>query len=196
MAQTQYIVGGGISTGNVTLNTSVDSTQVRINSRSYTQASGDSMAFQAKPSQTVTTTGTVKGGDISPRLQAAVGAGNLIGLHVDTDMKGSTGGNVTAIYGLEVEVVSDASSGRTISGNVSAIKVRSNLDATVSGIVAVLEVPAGEVAGGQWDALANIAAVAGVFDSADTNTAGTKRGYLKFRVNGTDRFVRLYDSGV
>lgn len=183
-------IGGG---QNFALNTTSDNTQVRINSRSFTQASGDSIGFQSKPSQTVTTSGTVQGGQISPRVQAAIGAATLIGLHVDTDAKGSTGGNITTIRGLELEIVSDASSGRTIT-DVEAIKFRTNLDATVSGNVVAFRIPTGEAAGGQWDALAKIDNVANVFDDTDSGTSSTKAGFIKVIVNGNARYIRLYDA--
>jgi hypothetical protein len=179
------------------INTEKDNNPVRINSRTYQQASGSSIAFQAKPSQAQTTTGSVSGGEISPRVQSGVAAAQIIGLHVDTDMKGTAGGNVSGdVKGMEIEMVSDAGSGRTIAGRVNGIRFRTNLDAVVTGNVAPLRVPTGEAAGGQWDALADIDNVAAVFDDTDTNTAGTKRGYLRVIVNGSSRFIRLYDSGV
>lgn len=56
---------------NLDLKTTTDSKPVRINSRNYTQASGDSIGFQATPNQTVTTTGEVFGAQLKPASPVA-----------------------------------------------------------------------------------------------------------------------------
>lgn len=186
--------GTAESAQHLILNTVSDDKQVRINSRSFTQASGDSMAFQAKPSQTVTTTGSVQGGQISPRLQAGIAAASLIGLHIDTDMKGATGGDVSGdVRGMEIEMVSDASSGRTIAGDVQGIRFRTNLDATVTGHVVPIYVLSGEAAGGQWDAFVKFsAAIAGVVNHAPGTEPTTADGYIKVLVGSNVRYIQLY----
>lgn len=153
MAQTLY--------GPAVLKTTNDTTPVRLNSRSYTQASGDSIGFQSKPSQTVTTTGTVKGGDISPRVQDGIAAANIIGLHVDTDMKGSSGNVSGDVRVLELEVVSDVSRTGTISGDAALIKGRTNLTPTVSGHVVGIKFGQSEAAGGNWDGVVKAPVQAG-----------------------------------
>lgn len=173
---------------------------IRLNSRDYDSPTNSSIGIQSKPNLAVSSTQGVIGAEISPRLASGIaltGAGGLTGAHISTDMKGTAGGNVAGdVHGLEVTMESDLASGRTIAGNVDGVYLHTNLAATVSGLVSALRVVAGGQAAGQWDALANIDAVAGVFDSADTNTAGTKRGFIKLSVGGVDRFLRLYDSGV
>lgn len=192
MAQTQYNIGGGSPTGNTTINSTADNTQVRINSRSYTQASGNSIGFQSKPSQTVTTTGDVIGGEISPRLQAAIGTGQIKGLHVDIDLKGATGGNITDIKVLEVEMVSDASAGRTVSGDAMCMQFRNALQGvTVTGDVGVFEVQANE--GVAWEVFgkfpddSGIAATTGSPASLPANT-----GYIRVKVGSTLFKIPLY----
>lgn len=189
-------IGGGTSEASqhLVLNTTTDTTQVRINSRSFTAATGDNMAFQAKPSQTVTTTGSLQGGQISPRLQSAIAAANLIGLHIDTDMKGTAGGDVSGdVRGMEIEMVSDASSGRTIAGDVQGIRFRTNLDATVTGHVVPLYVLSGEAAGGQWDAFVKFsAAIAGVVNHAPGTEPTTADGYIKVLIGSNVRYIQLY----
>lgn len=177
----------------------LSSGEVRINNRSYSGTSGDVIGFQSKPSQTVSSSGNIIGAQISPRLQSGValtGSGSLIGFHVDTDLKGTAGGNVAGdVRGMEIEMVSDASSARTVAGNVVGIRFRTNLDATVTGTVACFQVPSGEAAGGQWDALGIMDAVTGVFDKTEAGTTGTKAGFIKVFVGGDARFIRLYDAG-
>jgi hypothetical protein len=173
-----------------------DTSPILLNSRSYQQATGDSIGFQSKPSQVITTTGTVKGGDISPRLQSGIAAANLIGLHIDTDMKGTAGGNVSGdVRGVEIELVSDGGSGRTIAGKASAIKLRSNIDATITGVVTCMRVPSGEAAAGQWEGLLDLDNIAAVFDDTEAGAAANKAGFIKVWINGNARFIRVYDAG-
>ncbi len=97
------------------IETSADGKTVRINSRSYTQASGGSIGYQSKPSQTVTTTGEVIGAELSPRLQSGIGAASLTG-HVATPiLKGSVGGDITARFVAYKGELTDENAGtRTI----------------------------------------------------------------------------------
>jgi len=142
-------------TQHMELQTVKDDKQVRINSRSYTQASGGSIGFQSKPSQTVTTTGDVIGGEVSPRVQSAIGFGTAKGLHVDFDMKGTGGGNGTNVWVTEIECIAPASSGRTISGDIAFTRYRSGLEGiTVSGHVVPIKVAPHE--GRAWDGLVKV----------------------------------------
>ncbi len=201
------VIGSGSATMNsitsaagahLTLNTTSDNTQVRINSRSFAQTSGDSIGFQSKPSQTVTSSGNVIGGQVSPRLQTGValtGSGSLIGFHVDTDMKGTTGNVGGDVRGMEIELVSDGTRTSTVTGNLEGIHFRTNAAMTVGGNVYAFRIPTGETAAGQWTALARIDNVAAVFDDTEAGAAGNKAGFLKVIVNGNSRFLRLYDAG-
>src|SRR3990167_1050641 len=49
------------------LQTVADSNAVKLNSRNFTQATGSSIGFQSKPGQNATSTGSVIGGEVSPR---------------------------------------------------------------------------------------------------------------------------------
>lgn len=152
------------ATSHMTLNTTSDNRQVRINSRSFVQTSGGSIAFQAKPSQTVNTTGDVIGGEISPRCQSGVEAGQIKGLHVDTDLKGTAAGTIGTLSVLELEAVADVSGGRTITNDLSLIKCRLFCPASggVSGDAVVLNVPVPETGSVPYDAFAKFGAVAGL----------------------------------
>src|ERR1035437_1058754 len=57
--------------GAVAINSASDSQPVKLNSRTYSQATGDSMGAQLKPDQIVTTTGNVYGLQATPRVESA-----------------------------------------------------------------------------------------------------------------------------
>src|SRR3990167_11387932 len=80
----------GASGQNLLINTISDDKTVRINSRNYTQATGSSIGFQSKPAQNATSTGSVIGGEISPRINNTFTVANIIGLHVDAYVRGTT----------------------------------------------------------------------------------------------------------
>ena len=181
------------STEHLVLKTESDDKQVRINSRSFTQASGDTMAFQSKPSQTVTTTGSVQGGQISPRLQDAIAAANVIGLHVDIDLKGSSGDVSGALKVLELELV-DAGAGRTITGDVAGATFRSNMGSTISGQCVPLKVFQHETAAGAWDGILKVEAALGTQSgtTATDKTGNTKSGTLIVYAGTTPYHIQLY----
>ena len=179
------------------LNTTSDDKQVRINSRSFTQATGDSIGFQSKPSQTVTTTGSVFGGQISPRLQSGVAAGNIIGLDVNSDLKGTAAGTVSGdVRALNLELVTDDSGTRTVSGNVNAIRIRSVFSATtISGKFVPIRIEKAEAQTNskQYDAILELpSTVAGVWNDAPGTEPTTADGYIKVLVNGAARYIQLY----
>lgn len=171
---------------------------LQLNSRDFTYASGDAIAFQATPSQTVSSSGNLIGGQIKPRLQdgvALTGSGSLIGLHIDTDLKGTTGAIGGDIRGMEIEMVGDIGRTSAVTGDVLGIRFRTNLSTVVGGHVSPLYVLAGEAAGGQWDALCKFSAnVTGVWDDTDSGTTSTKAGFIKVLIGTTARYIRLYDA--
>ena len=187
-----------VAAQHLTVNTVSDDKQVRINSRSYTQATGDSIGFQSKPSQTVTTTGTVFGGQISPRLQSAVAAGNIIGLDLNTDLKGTAAGAISGdVRALNLELVTDDAGVRAISGNVNAIRVRAAFSGSVSGKVVPIRIEKMEAQTGseQWDAVLELPSTnAGIWHDDPNTEPSTAAGYIKVLVNGNARYIQLYSS--
>ena len=80
----------GETSQDVNVQTVTDSKTVKINSRNYTQASGNSIGFQAKPAQTVASSGNVIGFEVSPRVNSGIalsGSGSVIGAHVDLKLE-------------------------------------------------------------------------------------------------------------
>lgn len=166
------------------LNTTTDSKIVKINSRDYTQASGSSIAFQAKPNQTVLTTGTVYGGQIQPRYASGIAGDSLVGLDVEPILKGTTGNLSGDWRGLDVVLESDNPSSRTIAGTATGIRVRNNIHTTVTGDVEVIQVTDD---GGTtpYELLGTFPAVAGVFVAPGNTSAIANAGYLKIKIGGT-----------
>lgn len=187
-------------TENLALNTEVDSKTVRINSRNYAQTSGSSIGFQSKPAQNAASSGSVIGGEISPRVNSGIalsGSGSIIGLHVDTYLKGTAAGTIGGdVRGLQIELVTDDAGTRDITGNVSAIRVRMAFSAgTVTGNKTVLRVekPETQTNSETYDALFELTdTVAGVWNDAPGTEPTTADGYIKVIVNGADRYIQLY----
>ena len=168
-----------ISGSHLILNTTSDDKQVRINSRSFTQASGSSIGMQSKPSQTVTTTGDVIGAEFSPRYQDAIGGGSLIAVRADPILKGTTGNLTGNVVGVEVNLdLMDPTCSRTISGKVAALRVFPDLGGTVTGKASVIVLATPN--NGAWDFLLDVETSGIAVGSAGTYS--TADGYFLIRV--------------
>lgn len=183
----------------LSLNTVSDDKTVKINSRNYTQASGSSIGFQVKPAQTVTSTGSVIGGEISPRVNDDIDIANVIGLHVDAYLKGTTAKTISGdVRGLQVELVTDDAGTNTISGNVSAIRIRAAFSAsTLTGNMSAIRIEKAETQTNsqQWDYVLELTDVNGLIWDDDFGTEpSTAAGGFKVRINGQDRWVQTYSS--
>ena len=179
-----------VSADHLALDTSVDSKQVHINSRNFVQTSGDSIGFQSKPAQAATSTGTVQGGQISPRVNDTFGLGTIIGLHVDSYLKGTTGNLSGDVRGLNLELVTDDAGARNITGNVSFIRMRGAFSAgTVTGKISAIRIEKLETQTGskQFDAVLELPStnsdVWGVKGS--DYTPAQPRAKIKVLINGT-----------
>lgn len=184
---------------NLALNTTTDTTSVRLNSRNYTQATGSSIGFQSKPAQTVTSTGSVIGGEISPRVNSAVAIANVIGLHVDSYLKGTAAGTVSGdVRGMQIELVTDDAGTRTISGDVTGLRMRSAFSATgITGNFTAfkIEKPEAQTNSQTYDAVFNFTSTIPLVWHSDPNTEpSTAAGYIKVIVNGVNRWIQLYSS--
>jgi len=181
----------------VELKTASDSDPVKINSRSYTQTSGNSIGFQSKPSQTVTTTGEVIGGEISPRLQDDIDAAVIKGLHVDVDLKGTTARTISSdVRGVEVELVTSDAGTSTISGYVTGLRFRTVFSATaITGVFSAIRIekPEAQTNSQTYDAVLDLTStVAGVWNDAPGTEPTTADGYIKVNINGNARYIQLY----
>lgn len=190
----------GISGQHTDFRTDDDSKTLRLNSRNYTQTSGNSIGFQAKPAQTVASSGQVIGGEISPRVNDGIalsGSGGLVGLHVDAYAKGTSAGTIAGdVRALNLELVTDDAGTRTISGNVTGIRIRSAFSATtITGTFVPIRIEKAEsqTNSKQYDAVLELPSTnAGVWHSDPGTEPSTAAGYIKVLVNGLARYIQLY----
>ena len=180
--------------GNHTLLLTVSDTKnVRINSRNYTQTSGDASGVQIKPNQTVATAG-ITGLEVSPRYAAGIAGTNLVGIKCDPVLKGSGGGNLSGqVAGVQVNIDFGLSQTRTITGDVSAFEaflaVPSNM--TYSGDVSFLRVRTVNIKA--WEYFLNLDdANTGVATSVDPSVAGTETRWLRVREASTDFWIKVF----
>ena len=202
-----YHPAGGASinartAAHLVLTTDSDDRQIRINSRNFAQTSGSSIAFQAKPAQNVGSSGSVIGGEISPRVNSGValsGSGGIIGLHVDAYLKGTAAGTIGGdVRGLQVELVTDDAGTRTVSGNVTGLRFRAAFSATtITGKFVPIRIEKAEAQTNskQWDAVLELPSTnAGIWHDDPNTEPSTAAGYIKVLVNGNARYIQLYST--
>jgi hypothetical protein len=192
----------GTTANHLSLNTESDDKQVRINSRNFTQASGDSIGFQSKPNQTIGSSGSVFGGQISPRVASGValsGSGSIIGLHVDVNPKGTAAGTVGGdIRALNLELVTDDAATRTVTGNLNFIRMRAAFSGTVSGTFVPIRIEKAETQTGslQYAAILDLPSTLGTGATTIWTDAGvssaTNAGCIAVLVNGNKRYINLF----
>ena len=187
------------SDDNVEINSLVDNKTIRLTSRNYSQATGSSIGYQSKPAQTITSTGSVIGGEVSPRVNNGVALANIIGLHVDAYLKGTSAGAISGdVRGMQIELVSDDAGTRVLSGDVTGLRFRMALSATsVGGVISAIKIEKAEAQTNsqQWEYVLDLTGVNGlIWDDDFTNEPGTAAGGFKVRINGSDRWVQTYSS--
>jgi len=178
------------------VNTTVAGGTVRLNSITKTDTSDDFIGFQSKPAMGATTTKTVTGAEISPRLNNTFGAGNVIGLHVDTFLKGTGTGTISGdVRGQQIEMVTDDNGGKTVSGNVVGLRFRTAWSGTITGkMIAIrIEKPETQTGSKNYDYVFDLPSDNALIWRDDyTTEVTTLAGALKVRVNGADRWIPLY----
>lgn len=179
------------------LDTTSDDRAVRINSRNYSTITtgGTALGFQSNPAQNVSnTTGTIKGGEIIPRINDGFTASTIEGLHVASYLKGTTSRTMSGdVRGLRIELVTDNAATNVISGTVSAISIRTVFSATtITGTMSVMhvEVPETQTNSQDYDAFLDLTGTSAAWGS--TGTPSTQSGFIKLRVNSTDRYIQLF----
>lgn len=178
------------------IETMTDGKNVRLNSRNVTQATGDHTAVQCKPNKSVDGTGAITGIEVSPRFAAGIGGSNLRAILADPLLKAGSGDITGSVVGVEVNLDFGVSGTRTITGKVKAFSSFLALPSTYtySDNIVFLHIRSPNIR--QWTHLLEIESGNSVIsDSAETGTSGTKRGWLLIDVAGTDRYLRLYDTG-
>ena len=170
-----------------------DTKNVRINSRNYTQTSGDASGVQIKPNQTVATAG-ITGLEVSPRFASTIAGASLVGIKCDPVLKGSGGGNLSgSVTAIQCNIDFGTSQTRTITGDVSAFEsflaIPSNM--TYTGDVAFLRVRAVNIKG--WDYFLNLDDASTGVETLASGTYSTAQGYLKIVIGATDYRLPYYD---
>lgn len=166
----------------LSINTSGNSATIRLNSRTYTATSGDVIGFQSKPAMgTDGGTGTVYGGQISPRFNDGVAGASLVGLQIEPILKGATVKALSGdVRGLDVRLSDDGNSGHTVAGICAAVDIYNLLKSgTYTGGVYPINVRAN---GGTqaWSGLMNIPTVL----TGAANGSGADV-YINISINGT-----------
>ena len=181
--------------------------QVRINHRSYDNATGDTIGYTSKPNQTVTTTGDVYGAQMQPRVQAAVGANRLVGYQSAPIIKGSSGVSGTVTNGVQcfrAELTDELGAGKTFGDDLVGFDVRGiamESGHTYSSNVHTCGFRMTNSENSKaWDAVMKLVSTQGGVWNDDPTTelnlpGGTVKGYIKVIVNNADRYIALYEIG-
>jgi len=170
---------------------------VRLNHVTNTGTANDLIGFQCKPAQGVATAKNVIGAEISPRVAdtfALTGSGTLIGLHVDATLQGTTGNIAGDVRGIQIELISASGSSRTVAGNVSGLRIRSNfISGNITGLKEAIRIEIPETPGTGYDSVLTLTgAHPGIWNSAPSGEPSTADGYIKVNVNGAVRYIQLY----
>jgi hypothetical protein len=185
------VVGGSLTLGGGLSALQNPDGTFRINSRDFTQATGDSIAAQFTPNQTVTTTGEVFGVQIKPRAAADVDVGGVNGIGLDVEMKDGAADNSGDLRGINLYF--GALGTGTISGDVVGIRLRSEIAKTVTGEVVAIEVEDNE-AGTDWSHFLKLGAALGTHGmTTNSDKSGqTASGTIKVIAGGTLYHIQLY----
>lgn len=172
---------------------------VRINVKTFSDTnatSGSIIGAQIKPRAGVESTGSVIGSETSSQVADAIAIANVIGAHVDAYVRGTTGNISGDVRGLQVELVTDDAGARTISGNVSGIRLRTAFSATaITGNFSAIRIEKNEVQTNSqsYDAVLELTStLAGIWNNAPGTEPTTADGYIKVLVNGAARYIQLY----
>jgi hypothetical protein len=180
------------ATNDLALKTTSDNRQVELNSRAFTQATGDSIAFQAVPNQTVNTTGEVFGGQIKPRVASGINAATVNGLGIDSELKGSGAGALSSdLRGINMYM--GATGSGTIGGDIVGIRFRVESNINPTGYIVPFAFVQHEGTQG-WDGIAKFTEALGSnsMTTSTDKTGNAKSGTIKVIANGTVYHIQLY----
>jgi outer membrane lipoprotein SlyB len=175
---------------------------VRIDSITNTGTANSWIGFQSKPGQGTTMANPVMGFEVSPRLNDGVAltgaSGTIIGGHIDTYLRGTTGNVAGDVRGEQIELITDDGGSRVVTGDVVGLRMRAAFSGTVTGHVVPfrIEFAENQTNSVDWEALMKLTGTqAGVWndDPATEVDATTVKGYVKLLVNGQVRYIALYD---
>lgn len=181
----------GKSGNNKVFNTKAAGGTIRFNSITKNDITNDFIGFQSKPGFGTDTAKNLIGAEISPRLLDGVdltGSGSVIGLHVDTYLKGDEGDIAGDVRGQQIELVDDNAIGRTIAGNANHLRLKTNLSCAVTGKFSCIRVE-NEEGSKSLDAFVQFVSTAGCVTAltAGVNGAAT----IKVLIDGTTWHIPL-----
>ena len=136
-------------------------------------------------------TGTISFNDID--------VANIIGLHVDTYLKGTATRTVSGdVRGEQIELVTDDAGTGTYSGKVVGLRFRTAFSATgITGLFVPISVekPEAQTNSQNYDGVLDLTStVAGVWHDDPATEPSTAAGYVKVYVNGNARYIQLYST--
>lgn len=189
------VVGRG---AHLSFETKEDNRAVRLNSRNFVATSGDMIGFQSKPRATVTGTGTVYCGQLSASISTGIEAASMVGLHVDTYLRGTTGDLTGDVRGIQIEMVDDGSSSRTVAGKCVGLRFRSNISYAVTGLAVPISIEDNEGTTA-WDAVMQLPGdtISSVTNGSTLNDIKetANAGWAKVIVGASDvRYIALYEA--
>lgn len=177
----------------LSIRTSLDSKVIKLNSRNYTQSSGDTIALQVTPNQAADTTGEVFGAQFKPRVASGFDAASCNGIGIDSELKGSGAGELSNdLRGINLYL--GATGSGAIGGNVVGIRARVESNINPTGHI-VLLVPVQHEGSQGWDGLLKFDAALGTHSmtTASDKTGGTKSGTIKvIGSDGSLYHIQLY----
>lgn len=180
---------------NMILSTTAAGKTVRINVRTESTDTANSLiGFQSKIGRGISAATDIIGAEISPRINNAIaltGSGSIIGLHVDAYLKGTTGNIAGDVRGMQIELVDDTGSSRTVAGNVAHLRIRSNLSCTVTGKYSVLRVE-NEEGTKAMDGLVQFTTGSGAIVEANGTVGGAQTKAIKILIGTDTLYVPLY----
>lgn len=176
----------------VLLNSVSDTKNVRINSRNYTQTSGDASGVQIKPNVSVTGTASITGLEISPRFAAGIAGTNLVGIKCDPLLKAGSGDIGGAVVGIQCNLDFGISGTRTITGDISAFEAFLAIPSTYtySGDVSFMRVRDVNIKG--WDYFLNVDSTGTGLTTDSDKDANSASHTLKCLVGSTLFHIQLY----
>lgn len=175
------------------VSTKNDSDPVKLNSRDFTRGSGDNIAFQSKPNQTVASTGSVYGAQVSPRAASGIAVANLIGFEASPILKGTAAGTISGDVRAFDAIIESEGSARTVGGDVMSMRCRLNFPINPTGHIVPIKVLNAEQSPGTWDAFVKFEGdQAGVWKAAPATEPTTADGYIKVLFGTTARYIALF----
>lgn len=182
------------------LGTRTGTKQIRLNSVTWTNTSGNLIGVSSKPAAGggAGATADIKSAEFSPRFNSLTSGGSLIGISVDPILKGTTGadGDLSgAMRGIEVTMTDDNAGTRTITGLSAAIRIRQQLAGTktfTGGLFAFEVLAAG--GGCAWNGFAAIEVGANLAAKATgANALPGTVGWVRIKIGDTFYKLPAYD---